>query len=467
MNTITMNNKILVVDDNPDNLELTAHLLDTVGVEYATTTSSLEALVMMEKELFQLVLSDLMMPHMDGIQLLQKIKESWPETEVIIVTAHGSIKSAVDAIKKGAYSYILKPFEPDDVVNQVKKVLDLLLIKKENRALKMQLEGVRNSKAIIGETPPIKAIFDLINTVATTNATVLIHGESGTGKELVANAIHYSSDRKNHPFIKVACAALTESLLESELFGHEKGSFTGAIAQKKGRFEAAHHGTIFLDEIGEISASVQVKLLRVLQEREFERVGGTKPIKIDVRIIAATNRELIKDVKNGRFRDDLFYRLNVINITMPSLMERSDDIPLLAEYFLKKYKEEVNKHIEGYTEKALKCLVNYSWPGNVRELQNVVERAVVLCKGKVIDVQSLPDNLRQDSSLRRASDFDPLSPLKEAKQTFEKKYLEKALRYNNGNISRTAEMIKLARKNLQDKIKSYQINITELTAETK
>ncbi|MFQ5432889.1 MAG: sigma-54-dependent transcriptional regulator, partial [Nitrospinota bacterium] len=457
-----MNNRILVVDDNSDNLELTGHLLESKGFDFATTTSSMEALVMMENERFQLVISDLMMPHMDGIQLLEKIKNSWPETEVIIVTAHGSIKSAVEAIKKGAYSYILKPFEPDDVINQVKKVLDLLVIKRENQALKMQLESVKDTKTIIGKTPQIKAVLDLVKTVSGTNATVLIHGESGTGKELIAHAIHNQSERKSQPFIKVACAALSESLLESELFGHEKGSFTGAIGQKKGRFEVAHHGTIFLDEIGDISPTVQVKLLRVLQEREFERVGGTKPIKTDVRIIAATNRDLANDVNNGRFREDLFYRLNVINVNMPSLSDRRDDIPLLTEYFLQKYRLEVNKMVEGFTDKAMKSLVDYNWPGNIRELQNVVERAVVLAKGKMIDNQNLPDNVRQDTALRRSSDYELLSTLKEAKQVFEKQFLVKALKYNNGNISRTADMIKLARKNLQDKIKSYEIDVNEL-----
>ena len=467
MNTVEMNNRILVVDDNPDNLELTGHLLESKGFNFATTTSSVEALVMMEKEKFQLVISDLMMPHMDGIQLLEKIKTSWPETEVIIVTAHGSIKSAVDAIKNGAYSYILKPFEPDDVINQVKKVLDLLVIKKENLSLKMQLERVTDAKTIIGKTPQINAVFDLVKTVSATTATVLIHGESGTGKELVANAIHNQSNRKNQPFIKVACAALAESLLESELFGHEKGSFTGAISQKKGRFEMADHGTIFLDEIGDISAAVQVKLLRVLQEREFERVGGTKPIKIDVRIIAATNRDLTNDIKNGRFREDLFYRLNVINVNMPSLRDRKDDIPLLAEYFLQRYRLEVNKMIEGFTDRAMKSLLDYDWPGNIRELQNVVERAVVLTKENVLERHNLPENVRQDASRRRSSDYEQLSTLKEAKQIFEKQFLEKALRNNNGNISRTAEMIKLARKNLQDKIKLYEIKVNELVGENK
>lgn len=467
MNTVEINNRILVVDDNPDNLELTGHLLESKGFNYATTTSSMEALVMLENERFHLVISDLMMPHMDGIQLLEKIKISWPETEVIIVTAHGSIKSAVDAIKNGAYSYILKPFEPDDVINHVKKVLDLLVIKRENKALKIQLERVKNTKTIIGKTPQIKAVLDLVKTVSPANATVLIHGESGTGKELIANAIHTQSERKNQPFVKVACAALAESLLESELFGHEKGSFTGAIAQKKGRFEVANHGTIFLDEIGDISATLQVKLLRVLQEREFERVGGTKPIKTDVRIIAATNRNLTDDVKKGRFREDLFYRLNVININMPSLSERMDDIPVLAEYFLQKYRLEVNKMVEGFTDKAMKSLLDYNWPGNIRELQNVVERAVVLTKGKMIDTQNLPENVRQDASRRRSSDYTPLSTLKEAKQVFEKQFLEKALKYNKGNISRTAEMIKLARKNLQDKIKSYEIKVNELVGENK
>lgn len=437
-------------------------MLENDGLKPATALSGAEALAMMEKEAFSLVVSDLMMPKMSGIQLLDMVKASWPDTEVIIVTGHGSIGSAVEAIKNGAYNYILKPFEPEIMLNQVQKAMDHMAAKKENVALKYELQRVKHQDVMVGNAPRLKAVTDIIQTVAGANSTILIQGESGTGKELAANGIHNKSARKNRPFIKLACAALPESLLESELFGHEKGSFTGAIAQKKGRFEVAHGGTIFLDEISEVSPAVQVKLLRVLQEREFERVGGTRPIKTDVRIIVATNRELGEEVKNGRFREDLFYRLNVISITMPSLRERKEDIPLLADYFLQKYKLELNKQIDGFTDKAVKRLLDYAWPGNIRELQNVVERAVVLSKEKTLDADDLPENMRKDTARERVDDDAELPTLKAAKSSFEKKYLEKALALNNGNIARTANMIELARKNLQNKIKTHDINILSL-----
>ncbi len=459
--------KILIVDDNEANLELIGHLLETGGFKYDMANSGMEALVKMEKEGFQLVISDLMMPHMNGIQLLGKIKESWPETEFLIVTAHGSVKSAVEAIKKGAYGYILKPFEQDEIISEVEKVIRLIKIRNENKALKMELARVKHTNTMIGDSPQIKAVYELVQSVAKTSATILIQGDSGTGKELVANAIHNTSDRKNNPFVTVACATLAETLLESELFGHEKGSFTGAVSQKKGRFEIAHTGTIFLDEIGEISPAVQVKLLRVLQEKEFERVGGTRLIKIDVRIIAATNRELTEEVKKGNFREDLFYRLNVISIKLPTLRERKSDINQLAEYFLQKYRAELNKPVNTITEKAIKCLTEYSWPGNIRELENVIERAVVLSATGTVDVGDLPDNVREDMDRLTVYEGEAIPPLKEAKRKFEKQYLKKALSANKGNISRTAGMIKLARKNLQDKIKTYDIDVGNIIKKTK
>ncbi|MBI5177967.1 MAG: sigma-54-dependent Fis family transcriptional regulator [Nitrospinae bacterium] len=457
--------KILAVDDNQDNLELIAHLLSQEGFKHTSASSGLEALVKMQKDSYALVLTDLMMPQMNGLQLLEKIRESWPETEVIIITAHGSVKTAVEAIKKGAFSYILKPFEPDELILEVRKAMDFVRIKRENSNLKNELARVRHSNLMIGDSPQVKAISELVESVAGTNATVLIMGESGTGKELVANAIHNASDRKNGPFVKVNCAALAETLLESELFGHEKGAFTGAIAQKKGRFEVADGGTIFLDEIGEISPALQVKLLRILQEREFERVGGTAPVKANVRIIAATNRNLAEEVKNGAFREDLFYRLNVISIRTPALRERRGDIPALAGYFLEKYKVEVNKNITAIADRAMKCLLDYDWPGNIRELQNVIERGIVLARKGVLDVADLPENIRKVPSRAVVYEGEAIPPLKDAKHAFEKQFLEKALAVNAGNISRTAAMIQLARKNLQDKIKTYEIDVDQLADE--
>ncbi|MBI5638013.1 MAG: sigma-54-dependent Fis family transcriptional regulator [Nitrospinae bacterium] len=453
---------ILVVDDNQDNLDLISLMLERNGFGHVTALSGMEALVKMEKEPFRLVISDLMMPQMNGIQLLEKVKESWPETEVIIVTSVGIVKPAVEAMKKGAYSYIQRPFDDDDLVLEVKKVLDYVNMRKENTSLREELDQVRHGNLMIGNTPLIRAIQELIGSVANTNATVLIMGESGTGKELVANALHNASGRKRGPFVKVNCAALAESLLESELFGHEKGAFTGAIAQKKGRFEMADGGTLFLDEIGDISPAIQVKLLRVLQEREFDRVGGAKPVKTDVRIVSATNKNLAEEVKRGRFREDLFYRLNVISVNMPALRERKDDIAELARYFLEKYKADVNKNIAGITDKAMRALVNYDWPGNIRELQNVIERAVVLANRPMLDLADLPDNISKGPQRISIAAGEALPTLKEAKHLFEKQYLEKALLMHKGNISRTAEKIELARKNLQDKIKTYEIDIDRL-----
>lgn len=444
--------KILVVDDNQDNLELIGYILENEGKSYELASSGAEALAKMEFNQYPLVLTDLRMPAMDGIQFLEKIKSEWPETEVIIITAHGTIKTAIESIKKGAYGFILKPFEPDDLKYEVDKALDLIKIKRENSALRMYVDQARHSSVMIGSSSQIAGIQELIKSVAATAATVLITGESGTGKELVANAIHNSSDRKFGPFVKVNCAALAESLLESELFGHEKGSFTGAVAQKKGKFESAHGGTIFLDEIGEISPNVQVKLLRVLQEREVERVGGTKSVKTDVRVVSATNRNLAQGVKDGLIREDLYYRLNVIPIHMPSLRERKEDIPELAKYFLEKYRVDVNKNVTTIADRAVKCLQEYNWPGNIRELQNVIERAVVLSRKSVIDEIDLPENIR-------SYDVEPGFSFKDAKRVFEKKFIERALVQNDGNISKTAIVIQLARKNLQEKIKAYGINV--------
>jgi len=455
--------KLLVVDDNPDNLELVSSMLETQGIESDRVTSGAEALVKMEKHPYPIIISDLMMPVMDGIQLLEKIKRSWPQTEVLIVTAHGSIKTGVEAIRKGAYDYILKPFDMDELLNTVNKVNNEISLRTENKALKKELERIKHSSVIIGETPQIKKIYELIDTVADTNATVLILGESGTGKELAANAIHNGSGRKHGPFVKLACSALAESLLESELFGHEKGSFTGATTQRMGRFEQADGGTLFLDEIGEVSPAVQVKLLRFLQEHEFERVGGTKTIKSNVRIITATNRDLAEEVKDGNFREDLYYRLNVITVKMPSLKERVDDIPSLTNYFIEKYRMEVNRAIDGISDEAVELLKNYDWPGNIRELQNVIERAVVLVKGNQIEVSDLPSNISSAKTRVAGVASSVIPPLKDAKHEFEKEYLINALFANGGNISKTAEMIKLARKNLQDKIKSYGIDVISIT----
>jgi len=458
-------NRILLVDDSAENLELLSVLIERNDWDYDTADSGISALRKFEDNYYNLVLADLMMPQMNGLELLDRIKDMWPATEVVIITAHGSIPTAIEAIKKGAYSYLLRPFEPDEVVLMIKKIFELLKIRSENEMLREELSRILKFETIISKSFTMKKIFGLIDSVAPTNSTVLIQGESGVGKELIAKAIHNQSPRADQPFVKVSCAALPEMLLESELFGHEKGSFTGAVGMRKGRFELADNGTLFLDEIGEISQSVQVKLLRAIQELEFERIGGTRTLKTNARIISATNKNLAEEVKKGAFREDLFYRLNVIAMEVPPLRERAEDIAILAYHFLEKYSTEMNKDISGISDEALAVIAGYTWPGNVRELQNAIERAVVLTKNKVIEIEDLPDNIRPLTTSVIIPEDDPeeMPPLRKAKSIWEKSYLEKALLRHKGNISRTAEAIELARKNLQDKIKQHGIDTSRFT----
>lgn len=463
--------KILIVDDTPENIELLSALLDRNGWDYDSVDHAMAAVERLKSTTYDLVITDLMMPQMNGIELLEKIKQEWPETEVIIVTAYGSIPTAIEAIKKGAYTYLLRPFEPEEVALTISKVFEVLSIRSENTMLKEELNRVLGADTMIGQSHAMQSVYRLIDTVAETNATILILGESGSGKELIARAIHNKSPRAGQPFIKVACAALPEALLESELFGHEKGAFTHAVATRKGRFELADKGTLFLDEIGEISLAVQVKLLRAIQEREFERVGGTKTIKTDTRIISATNKNLAQEVERGAFRDDLYYRLNVISVEPPPLRERKDDIPQLVYHFLKKYQTEMNKDISGVTDEALAMMTAYPWPGNVRELQNVIERAVVLCPGAAIESSDLPEVVRaSEGGLHipppEYSESGVLQPIRAARARWEKRYIERALEKFEGNITRTAVAIKIARKNLQEKIKTYQITPQKKTAKT-
>ncbi len=455
-------NKILIVDDSMENRELLSAMLEMHGWEYETAENGELGLRKIEADSYDIVLVDLMMPLMNGLELLDRIKESWPSTEVIIITAYGSIPTAIEAIKKGAFTYLLRPFEPDEVILTIKKIFELQGIRSENKMLREELSRVLMDDTLVYKSFEMKKILSSLDDVSQSNATVLVLGESGVGKELVAKAIHKKSQRAGKPFIKVSCAALPEQLLESELFGHEKGSFTGAVGMRKGRFEIANGGTLFLDEIGEISQSIQIKLLRVIQELEFERVGGTKTIKCDTRIIAATNRDLAEEVKNANFREDLFYRLNVISIKVPPLRERVEDTVPLAYHFLEKYRKETNKDISDISDEALVIMSGYKWPGNIRELENVIERAVVLSKNKTIEVSDLPENMRSPRfKLYIPPHYESadMLPLKLAKAKWEKSYLGNALKRHAGNISRTAEAIEIARKNLQEKIKQHDIDV--------
>ncbi|MBI5814495.1 MAG: sigma-54-dependent Fis family transcriptional regulator [Nitrospinae bacterium] len=456
--------RILIVDDNPDNLELLSVLMERNNWESDTAESGVAALAMMEKNVYDVVITDLMMPAMNGLELLVKTKERFPGVEVIIVTAYGSIPTAIEAIKKGAYSYLLRPFEPDDVALAIRKIYELLEIRSQNMMLREELTKALKYDKIVGASQIMRRVYELVDNVANTNSTVLIQGESGVGKELIARALHNKSPRAAGPFIKVSCAALPEPLLESELFGHEKGAFTGAVAARKGRFELADKGTLFLDEIGEITQATQVKLLRVIQEREFERIGGNKTISTDVRIITATNKNLPDEVAKGNFREDLFYRLNVIAIDVPPLRERRQDIPTLAYHFLERYATETGRSIRAFTDEALAMMSNYPWPGNVRELQNVVERAVALTRDEVIDEEDLPENVRGPAAFSDLPDPEPgdtgVIPLRMAKGAWEKSYIERTLRKFGGNITHAADALELARKNLQEKIKAYDIDVS-------
>jgi two-component system, NtrC family, response regulator AtoC len=449
--------KILVVDDEKNMRWALERALKAQGYEVYQAEDGkqgLEAALHIRPEL---VILDLKMPEMDGLAVLTALKEQAPEIMVVMITAHGSTASAVEAMKLGAYDYINKPFDIDELKLVVAKALEVENLKATVQRLEHEVKERYSFQNIIGKGQVIQSIFALIERIADTNATVLIQGESGTGKELVARALHYSSNRKINPFIQVNCAALPESLLESELFGHEKGAFTGAIAQRHGRFELANGGTIFLDEIGEISPQVQVKLLRVIQERSFERIGGQQTINIDVRVVAATNKDLAVEMREGRFREDLFYRLNVIPLHMPSLRERKEDIPLLIEHFLKKY--DPKRRISSVHPAALKLLVDYYWPGNVRELENTMERLAIVTPGATIEASDIPAEFRHSRVLPgpEVRFMMPESGLD--LEQVEKAFITQALELAQGNKSKAAKLLGLTRHTLLYRIEKHNLDV--------
>jgi two-component system NtrC family response regulator len=450
---------ILIVDDEKNYLVVLEALLSSEGYEVITVDHSMDALEHIVNPDLDLVITDMKMPGISGMELLEEIKKINFDLPVIVMTAYGTIEMAVDAMKKNAYDYITKPFRNEELKLTIKKALEKYRLVKENRLLNEALSDKYRFGNIIGKSKPMMDIYDLISKVSRSKASVMITGPSGTGKELIANAIHYNSPRNDRPFISINCGALTETLLESELFGHEKGSFTGAIAMKKGRFELADGGTLFLDEVGEMPPPLQVKLLRVLQEMEFERVGGTKTIKVDVRILSASNRDIKEDVVNGLFREDLFYRLNVIHIEVPSLRERGEDIRMLVDHFIDKYRDNDNKKIE-LSPEAWKVLYNYSWPGNIRELENIIERAVVLNSTGVISVEDLPEYLSERKEELDIDRFIPIAaPIQDTLEQIEKKLILRALK-KCGNIqSHAAEMIGISKNLFQHKMRKYNISI--------
>jgi len=446
-----MKPKLLIVDDEEHirNGLKTALSLDGYNVEVAADGE--EALKKLDEEDIDLLITDLKMPRVTGEELMKETLRKYPHIPVIVLTGHGTIENAVEAMRQGAYDFITKPLNIDKLSLIVKRALENSSLKIQNRELLKQLKQKYSFESIIGKSSAMKKVFETIELVAPSRANVLIYGESGTGKEIIADAIHHNSPRRDKPYIKVHCAAIPETLLESELFGHEKGAFTGAIARKRGRFELANQGTIFLDEIGELSLQMQVKLLRVIQEREFVRVGGEESIKVDVRIISATNKDLREAVKNGTFREDLYYRLNVVSIFVPPLRERKDDIPLLVHKFIEEFSKENNKQIDGITNGALQALIAYNWPGNVRELRNVIESIVVLTKNKIITEDDIPPYI-----LHREEEESYLKiPVGTSLQEAEKKLIEFTLENTGGNKTKASEILKIGRKTLHRKIAEY------------
>jgi len=442
--------RILVVDDEVNSRTALAELLRDEGFEVETAADAFKALGKYEAFTPHVVVTDLKMPGMNGIELVQKIRGSEDPAAVVVMTAFGEVQSAVDAMRAGAADYLTKPFNLDALLVVLDKVFETQQLRRETRQLRQRVRDRVAPGNIVGASPPMQRVFEIIDQVAPSRATVLITGESGTGKELVANALHQRSPRANGPFVKLHCAALAESLLESELFGHERGSFTGAMARKDGRFQLADGGTLFLDEIGEISPAIQVKLLRFLQEHEFERVGGTQTIHVDVRIIAATNRNLQDDVAKGRFREDLFYRLNVVALETPPLRDRRTDIPALATFFLERFAKENNKTIEGFAPATMDLLVAYDWPGNVRELENAVERAVVLATGSQIELRQLPPSVRP----KQTPTGMPLVPGASLDE-MERYVILETLKATGGATSRAAEILGISTRKIQYKLHEY------------
>lgn len=383
--------RILIIDDEESVIDVLQSFLKLKGFEVTTASDGKEGLNILQQEKFSLILTDLMMPDITGLDILKKANEINLNTPIILITAYGSIQSAVEAMKLGAFDYITKPFSLDELLIIINRAIDFYKLQKENTMLKTQLKKKYKFKGLIGDSPQMHKLYELIEKVADTNSTILITGESGTGKEVIAKTIHYNSSRANNPFVPINCAAIPKDLLETEMFGHEKGAFTGATNTRIGRFELANNGTIFLDEIGELDPSLQVKILRVLQEREFERVGGVKTIKVDVRVLAATNRDLEKAVREGKFREDLFYRLNVIHIHMPPLRKRLEDIPLLIDHFVHEICNKRGRNPLKISKEAMDCLLEYRWPGNVRELENLIERLSILVTNDVVSVSDLPE----------------------------------------------------------------------------
>jgi two-component system NtrC family response regulator len=449
--------KILIAEDEKTQRDLLEGFLNKEGFSVESVANGREALQRLAGSFFDIVALDYKMPELDGLQTLKEIRKLYPDLPVIMMTAYGTIETAVVSMKEGALDYLTKPIDLEELLIKFRKIMERSNLIQENKELKARLQERFTFQHIVSGSPKMEEVMGLVARVAPSQATVLIRGESGTGKELIANAIHYASPRSEKPWVKVSCAAIPETLLESELFGHEKGAFTGATQKRIGRFEEADGGSIFLDEIGDLSPSTQVKLLRILQDKEFQRLGSNLNLKTDVRVITATHRNLEEAIKKGYFREDLYYRLNVISITLPPLRERREDIPLLINYFLKKYSDENQKSITDISKEARALLLRYPYPGNVRELENLIERAVVLCRGETITTQDLPFHLKEEKSEKLWESSKKEKTLPESLEEIERDSILKALHQHQGVQTKAAESLGISERVLRYKMKKYRI----------
>ncbi len=449
-----MKAKILIVDDEPIVREFITEVLIRIGYAPLSVESGEQALEYLNRSEFDLVITDFKMPGISGTDLMQRTLELWPDCRIIIITAFGTIEHAVNAIKLGAHDYITKPISPDHIEMVVSKALEYKTLRIENRMLKREISDKYSFENIIGKSDCMMKVFELIRRASPSDSTILINGESGTGKELVAKAIHYNSPRINGPFVKMNCAALPEGLIESELFGHERGAFTGAIRSTRGRFELADGGTLLLDEISEIPPALQAKLLRVLQEKEFERIGSGQTIKTDVRVIATSNRDLKSEIANGRFRDDLYYRLNVIPIDLPPLRQRQEDIPILCEFFLNKYCQKIGVPTKSLSDKVKELFLSYSWPGNIRELENVIERAAVISRNQELKVSDFPNDIISGVPDIPSKNLDSGITIDAAERVL----ILRTLKAHSGNKTKAAEALGISARTLRNKLQEYGQN---------
>ncbi len=452
-----MAQRILVADDEQIIRESLSFILKKEGYTVEEAANGRDGLTRHEASPFDIIISDIEMPEMKGVDLLRQVRQRTPQTLVIIVTAFASVETAIQALREGAADYILKPVNFDDLLYRVKKLLEYRSLAIENSLLRQELQRTYDFEQIVGQSAPMNRIFQVIRRVATSDGTVLITGKSGTGKELVARAIHYNSGRREKRFVPINCGAIVDTLFESELFGHKRGSFTGATMDKEGLLKVADGGTVFLDEVSEIPLALQVKLLRALEQKEITPVGMTEALSIDVRIIAATNKDLRKEVEQGRFRDDLFYRLNVVEIQLPSLQERRDDIPVLAQHFLDSFKRQMSKPIQGFTNEAMRALLQYHWKGEVRELENVIERSVIFCDDDFIKLEHLPEYMRPVDGTTASTTASGGGTLKDAVKSFERQYIQQALAAHNQNKEVVARVLGVSLSSLYRKIEELQI----------